>query len=55
MKKKSLARISTCLIALTCYAQTYSIVIKNGHVIDPKNNINEIMDIAINGEKTGNP
>jgi dihydroorotase len=31
-------------------AQTYSIVIKGGHVIDPKNNINEIMDVAINGD-----
>jgi dihydroorotase len=28
-------------------AQTYSIVIKGGHVIDPKNNINGIMDVAI--------
>ncbi|MBC7758958.1 MAG: amidohydrolase/deacetylase family metallohydrolase [Phormidesmis sp. FL-bin-119] len=51
MEKISLALIATCLIALTSYAQTYSIVIKGGHVIDPKNNINEIMDIAINGDK----
>jgi len=51
MKKISLALIATCLIALTSDAQTYSIVIKGGHVIDPKNNINEIMDIAINGDK----
>jgi dihydroorotase len=29
-------------------AQSYDIVIKGGHVIDPKNNIDEIMDIAIN-------
>jgi len=28
-------------------AQTYSIVIKGGHVIDPKNNINNVMDIAV--------
>lgn len=28
-------------------AKPYSIIIKGGHVIDPKNNINEIMDIAI--------
>jgi dihydroorotase len=28
-------------------AQTYSIVIKGGHVIDPKNNINDAMDIAV--------
>lgn len=32
-------------------AQTYSIVIKDGHVIDPKNNINGIMDVAINDGK----
>ncbi len=28
--------------------QTYSIIIKGGHVIDPKNNIDAIMDVAIN-------
>jgi dihydroorotase len=32
-------------------AQTYNIIIKGGHVIDPKNNINEIMDIAVNNGK----
>ena len=29
------------------FSQTYDIVIKNGHVIDPKNNVDEILDIAI--------
>jgi dihydroorotase len=29
-------------------AKSYSIIIKGGHVIDPKNNIDEVMDIAIN-------
>lgn len=29
-------------------AQTYAIVIKDGRVIDPKNNIDEVMDVAIN-------
>ena len=33
------------------FAQTYSVVIKGGHVIDPKNNINEIIDVAINEGK----
>ena len=28
-------------------SQTYSIVIKGGHIIDPKNNIDGIMDVAI--------
>lgn len=32
-------------------AQTYSILIKGGHVIDPKNNINEVMDVAIQDGK----
>ena len=29
-------------------SKPYSIIIKGGHVIDPKNNIDEVMDIAIN-------
>ena len=32
-------------------AQTYNIIIKGGHVIDPKNNINEVMDIAVKDGK----
>ncbi len=32
-------------------AQEYSVVIKGGHVIDPRNNINGIMDVAISGDK----
>ncbi|QJW90005.1 amidohydrolase/deacetylase family metallohydrolase [Spirosoma taeanense] len=32
-------------------AQTYSIVIKGGHLIDPKNNINAVMDVAITDGK----
>ncbi len=30
------------------YTQTYTIVIKGGHVIDPKNSIDGMMDIAVN-------
>ena len=33
------------------WSQTYSIVIKKGHVIDPKNNIDGVMDIAIDSGK----
>lgn len=33
------------------YAQHYDIVIKGGHVIDPKNSINSVMDIAIKDGK----
>jgi dihydroorotase len=32
-------------------AQTYSIVIKGGHIIDPKNNIDKVMDIAVKDGK----
>jgi dihydroorotase len=35
----------------TMRAQVYSIVIKGGHVIDPGNNINEVMDIAVKDGK----
>ncbi|HRI22458.1 MAG TPA: amidohydrolase family protein, partial [Panacibacter sp.] len=33
------------------FAQSYDIVIKGGHVIDPKNNIDAVMDVAINDGK----
>ena len=33
------------------FAQTFEILIKGGHVIDPKNNINELLDVAINHGK----
>lgn len=42
-----------CLLFVSyiAVAQSYSIVIKNGHVIDPKNGINESMDVAIRDGK----
>ncbi len=41
-----------CLLALPLAAQPkYDVVLKNGHVIDPKNNINEKRDVAIAGGK----
>jgi len=40
-----------CLLSNPANAQDYSLVIKGGHVIDPKNNINEIMDVAIRDNK----
>jgi dihydroorotase len=48
MRIKSLI-ISAALLTITFFAsaQTYSTVIKGGHVIDPKNNIDDIMDVAI--------
>lgn len=36
-----------CLFNGDLMAQHYTIVIKGGHVIDPKNNIDQVMDIAI--------
>ncbi|WP_276349072.1 amidohydrolase/deacetylase family metallohydrolase [Daejeonella sp. JGW-45] len=51
MKKLFLIILTVCAFKLSGYAQTYSIVIKGGHVIDPVNNINEVMDIAISGDK----
>jgi len=49
------------LLLITGYVQAqnqappYSIVIKGGHVIDPKNNINEVMDIAITEGRLAQP
>jgi dihydroorotase len=39
------------LCSLTLHAQDFTIVIKGGHVIDAKNNINEVMDVAIKDDK----
>lgn len=48
MRKISLLLLSMFfLFAGSAHAQNYAIVIKGGHVIDPKNNVDEIMDIAI--------
>ena len=38
-----------CTIVLR--AQEYTILLKGGHVVDPKNNINEVMDVAIKENK----
>ena len=50
--KFSAATLGLCVLAISAFAQTppakpYDLVIKNGHVIDAKNNINEPRDIAI--------
>lgn len=52
MRKKTV--ILFFILSLTIMAvqsQTYSIVIKGGRVIDPKNNIDQVMDVAINDGK----
>lgn len=40
-----------CCISPASAQNTYSLVIKGGHVIDAKNNIDEIMDIAVDSGK----
>lgn len=51
MKKQFLVTLLLACCAATLWSQSYSIVIKDGHVIDPKNNINGVMDVAINEGK----
>jgi dihydroorotase len=52
MRKRSVF-ISIVLLTITGFtmAQSYSIIIKGGHVIDPKNHIDAVMDVAINEGK----
>src|SRR5262249_61734665 len=47
--KRSLPAFS--LLPLTLFAQSYDLVLKGGHVMDPKNNVNGVMDVAITGNK----
>ncbi len=55
MKKKLIAFSALIVLGLSSWAQQpgapsgkpYSYIIKGGHVIDPKNNINEVMDVAV--------
>jgi len=52
MGRKSLLILSILfLMSGFAIAQTYSIIIKGGHVIDPKNKIDGVMDLAINDGK----
>jgi dihydroorotase len=44
--------ITTFALALSLGAQTtYDLLLKGGHVIDPKNRINAPMDVAVSGGK----
>ncbi len=47
MKKKFLFVYAIIFHTIFSWGQSYSIVIKDGHVIDPKNNIDAVMDVAI--------
>ncbi len=52
MKKTKLFLLALAvLISGTMKAQNYSLVIKGGHVIDPRNNIDEVMDVAVSDGK----
>ena len=48
MKILTASILSLCL-SISVQSQTIDILIKNGHVIDPKNNIDAVMDVAITG------
>src|SRR5687767_1302297 len=47
MFKFSFLLLASFVAMSASYTQNYSIVIKGGHVIDAKNNINSIMDVAV--------
>lgn len=44
-----------CILCQSAWSQDKknSIVIKGGHVIDPKNNIDAMMDVAVEGTPGG--
>lgn len=52
MQRKTLL-LSVILICmqLATLGQSYTTILKGGHIIDPKNNINEVMDLAIENGK----
>src|SRR5688500_2217884 len=49
--KKTISIILCIFCSVITFAQEFSIVIKDGHVIDPKNNIDGVMDVAITDGK----
>ena len=49
--RSSVLLVVILVITLNAFAQSYDIVIKAGHVIDPKNSIDAVMDIAIKDGK----
>ena len=51
MKKSKLLSFALIMMSFSLMAQTYDMVIKGGHLIDPINKIDQIMDIAISGNK----
>jgi dihydroorotase len=48
---KRISGIVLLLLSMTVHAQQYDLLVRNGHVIDPKNNVDAKMDIAIKDGK----
>jgi dihydroorotase len=51
LKTYFLLLILSGMLSRVSMAQSYDIVIKGGHIIDPKNDIDAVMDIAVNSGK----
>ncbi|SHN24288.1 dihydroorotase [Cyclobacterium lianum] len=51
MKRPGLLTAFLCFLLLHAMGQEYDLLVKNGHLIDPKNQIDRMMDIAIAGGK----
>lgn len=51
MKKSIILSFVLIMMSFSLIAQTHDIIIKGGHLIDPLNNIDQIMDVAIKGNK----
>src|SRR5262250_1441774 len=51
MKRRSFLLLPLIFLGSTAFTQSYDIVIKGGHVIDPKNNIDAVTDVAISAGK----
>lgn len=48
---RTLFILTFSILVTMAQSQTIDLLIKNGHVIDPKNNVDAIMDVAIGGGK----
>jgi dihydroorotase len=44
-------RFAVFLFALSAAAQQYDLVLRGGHVIDPANGIDAVMDVAVSGNR----
>ncbi|MDA1315187.1 MAG: amidohydrolase/deacetylase family metallohydrolase [Acidobacteria bacterium] len=51
MSARLAALLIGVLVTVPALAQTYDILLKGGRVIDPANQIDAVMDVAINGDK----